>query len=439
MKISLAFVLGICLVVGGYILERDDFPLEDEGHMDETDNEEKRKKLPLPAMLNEGAYQGDMLLDDDQWEIVRALENNVQLGKRKAHSDLSRRWPNAEIPYYVDADVEDRYGTDIADAVTYYEQNTCLDFTKHTSVPSGGYIHVKSGTGCSSKVGYLNSKRTLTLKLGSCRSAIPHEFGHAIGFQHEHVRPDRDSYVSVRWNNILSGYSSAFTLDTYISTYDVPYDYKSCMHYEPTAFSVDTTNKATLVTTNPLDMVDMGISDDPNFSDIKLINLMYSCNSSCTATTCNNGGYQDKTCNCVCPEGWTGSDCSTSVTLPDDCKNTITGGSGDITSENYPSNYPKNHVCQWYIKGTSAGQTITVTFVDFVLEEPNSSGSCLYDDFVAIRKDDLFFGGDIYCGTSSPGTQTVTSTSSIPEMLIYFEVDGNSDVQKGFKFTYSIS
>ena len=81
----------------------------------------------------------------------------------------------------------------------------------------------------------LRKKKRFTQTLHSV-----HEFIHAIGFLHEHVRPDRDSYVKIIKENIISGYESQFDRADGSKTFGVPYDGRSVMHYSRKAFSNNT-------------------------------------------------------------------------------------------------------------------------------------------------------------------------------------------------------
>lgn len=65
------------------------------------------------------------------------------------------------------------------------------------------------------------------------KDIILHEIGHAIGFIHEHKRPDRDDYVTILSENIQSGKEHNFKKESIdvIDTYNLPYDYTSIMHY----------------------------------------------------------------------------------------------------------------------------------------------------------------------------------------------------------------
>ena len=71
---------------------------------------------------------------------------------------------------------------------------------------------------------------------------IVHEFIHAIGFYHEHTRPDRDRYVKIHWQNIEKDDKHNF--DEVSRNWlmgRTKYDGKSIMHYNAYDFSKNTT------------------------------------------------------------------------------------------------------------------------------------------------------------------------------------------------------
>jgi len=55
-------------------------------------------------------------------------------------------------------------------------------------------------------VGRIGGKQDLSLGYGCLGSGtIIHEFLHAIGFFHEQSRPDRDQYIQINMENVISG------------------------------------------------------------------------------------------------------------------------------------------------------------------------------------------------------------------------------------------
>ena len=90
--------------------------------------------------------------------------------------------------------------------------------------------------GCFSQIGREVYKIPQFLNVDNFCLANPgyiiHEIGHALGFWHEHVRPDRDDYVEVVYENVRPGLNRYFEKLPMkeIDSLDVPYDFGSIMH-----------------------------------------------------------------------------------------------------------------------------------------------------------------------------------------------------------------
>ena len=65
------------------------------------------------------------------------------------------------------------------------------------------------------------------------KDIVIHELGHAIGFNHEQTRPDRDQYVQIYLENVNRTKRHNFKKydNDHTNTFSVPYDYYSVMHY----------------------------------------------------------------------------------------------------------------------------------------------------------------------------------------------------------------
>ncbi|RXG57445.1 Zinc metalloproteinase nas-1 [Armadillidium vulgare] len=58
---------------------------------------------------------------------------------------------------------------------------------------------------CSSDIGRRKNRQEVDLaQFCLDRGTILHELNHVVGFEHEHVRPDRDQYIEVIWDNFTS-------------------------------------------------------------------------------------------------------------------------------------------------------------------------------------------------------------------------------------------
>jgi len=65
---------------------------------------------------------------------------------------------------------------------------------------------------------------------------------HTLGMRHEQARSDRDEHVTIVFTKIKPGMGHNFKKNNpahNFTTYGLPYDYGSVLHYSRNAFSVD--------------------------------------------------------------------------------------------------------------------------------------------------------------------------------------------------------
>nr|XP_039264579.1 zinc metalloproteinase nas-13-like [Styela clava] len=182
---------------------------------------------------------------------------------------------NVLVPYELGAvtqDVEDLFEEAIAD----YNANTCIRLVPRTGQEN--YIRITgANTGCWSEVGR-SFVQPNELNLGpdcDSKGVIIHEFMHALGFFHEHSRPDRDQHVIVNFEKIADNAISNFQKEEDIDSLGSPYDIGSVMHYFSTIFlkQGETGFTITDLNGNRLNTQQAGFAA----SDIAQINALYNC------------------------------------------------------------------------------------------------------------------------------------------------------------------
>lgn len=104
-----------------------------------------------------------------------------------------------------------------------------IDDYEASNVYRDGYIKPFYGGACWSYLG--NHRSSQQMDIGWCYNvpgSIVHETMHALGFVHEHMRPDRDQYVNVSSRNSAN---CKKYLEGRLDTSGTKYDYASIMHY----------------------------------------------------------------------------------------------------------------------------------------------------------------------------------------------------------------
>jgi len=215
--------------------------------------------------------QGDMVLG-------KVFADHPTLAPTRSTRGLGQnrvldRWPNGIVPFQFSADITSVSKQRSLDAIQHWTERTGIKFIERTAANEALYqdfVNFEPSAGCASWVGRVGGDQDIWVSDNCTTGSIIHEIGHAIGLFHEHTRPDRDNFITVNWDNIVSGKS--FNFDVLSAGIDElgPYDYGSIMHYGEFFFS-DNGN----MTIQAPDGVEVGQRNALSAGDAAAANSMY--------------------------------------------------------------------------------------------------------------------------------------------------------------------
>ncbi|XP_043938016.1 high choriolytic enzyme 1-like [Protopterus annectens] len=299
-------------------------------------------------------------------------------------------WPKSSnglvnIPFVISSEYVVAEKAIIENAMQEFATATCVRFVNRTTETD--YLNIVSSDGCWSYLGKKGGPQDVSLMKTGClyKGSVQHELNHAVGFEHEQSRSDRDNYVTILWDNIAEGMSQNFQKVT-TNNLGLSYDYSSVMHYGSYAFSKD--SRLPTIMPYPDSNVSIGQRYGLSHFDVEKINRLYQCNI---------------------------------------CSSLLPNPSGNFSSADSFSNYPNNVSCVWLIR-----IPMDRIFLEFQSFAVSSSDTCT-TEYIRIydgnsKSAPLLL--ETYCDKMLPPSVLSSSTTMLVEFVA-------SSTTSGFKASYS--
>uniref|UniRef100_A0A8C7XP16 Metalloendopeptidase n=1 Tax=Oryzias sinensis TaxID=183150 RepID=A0A8C7XP16_9TELE len=240
---------------------------------------EEEEDLSISTLLEKANVNVGKNLDDP---LVMFGDIAVPTGLQNADPCTARGclWPkssdgNVYVPFRISGQFSSRERDTILQGLRSFEGSTCIRFIPHQS--QRDFVDIQSRSGCWSFVGRRGSGQVVSLMRNGCvfLGTIQHELLHALGFNHEQTRSDRDSHVRILLENVISGQEHNFRkIET--RNLGTPYDYNSIMHYGRFAFS---RNREPTIVPIPDPNVPIGRATQMSSNDILRVNRLYECST----------------------------------------------------------------------------------------------------------------------------------------------------------------
>ncbi len=227
-------------------------------------------------------FEGDIVLGkiEDLEALAGKGLSTQALGLKSGTVLHAWRWDNRVVPYTISSSFSANAQLFIQNAIKHWEDKTAIHFVPRTT--EADYITFILDGGCASYVGKIGGPQNIWLAENCGLGATIHEIGHAMGYWHEQSRCNRDTYVKVLYENIISGFENNFNKNCADGTMIGAYDYSSIMHYPTWGFSKN--GLPTIETIPP--GIPIGEGSALSARDLNGVVVRYRSTFPCTSTSC---------------------------------------------------------------------------------------------------------------------------------------------------------
>ncbi|XP_049899574.1 hatching enzyme 1.2-like [Epinephelus moara] len=267
-------------VLGVFLCSVHSFTIQDSSEKgdESSGNNNEDEDLGISTLLEKANVNVGKNFDDP---LVMYGDIAVPDGFQNADPCTARGclWPkatdgNVYVPYRISNQYSSREKAIITRGLESFSSFSCIRFRPSRS-SDRDWLSIESKDGCYSYVGRRGGKQVVSLARRGClyHGTIQHELLHALGFNHEQTRSDRDNHIKVLLQNVQSGMEHNFRKIATLNQ-GTPYDYNSVMQYHKYAFSKN--NQPTMLPI-PNNNVSFGNAKEMSRNDIARLNTLYGC------------------------------------------------------------------------------------------------------------------------------------------------------------------